>query len=212
MTTYKQIAEELAEALTTCQSRHNSQDYYQSYDEEKVSIALTRYNEFVLNNSENIEVKAVCASNIESKEPDCTEIERVAEAIVTHVYEIIQAMAHKGDKAGFDAMERIVIETAKAAIAAMKPKWLPIESAPKDGTNILVYTEIATQPVVHIAWYRSEAEYEESGKFCFSDFCLEEWEGWWSYTRSSVSQRKLDDFPPTHWMPLPQPPQTKEGN
>lgn len=37
----------------------------------------------------------------------------------------------------------------------------------------------------------------------------EEWVGWWSYTRGSVTQEKLDDWQtPTHWAPWNGP---KEG-
>jgi hypothetical protein len=87
-------------------------------------------------------------------------------------------------------------------------EWRPIESAPKDGTDVLVYKDVATVPVVHIAWYRSEEEWNESGQHC--GFCdsLEEWLGWWSYTRNSVTQERLEGYAePTHWMPLPAPPE-----
>lgn len=86
--------------------------------------------------------------------------------------------------------------------------WMPIESARRDGTEVLVWMDVATVPVVHIAFYRGKKEWEESGQYC--GFCetLEEWEGWWSYTRGSVTQEKLEGFKaPTHWRPYnpPQP-------
>lgn len=90
-------------------------------------------------------------------------------------------------------------------------KWQPIETAPKDHSDILVYTEIATVPVVHIAFYRSAEEWEKSGQYCGWK-TLEEWEGWWSYTRGSVSQEKLEGYAvPTHWMPLPTAPRPDDG-
>jgi hypothetical protein len=86
-------------------------------------------------------------------------------------------------------------------------KWQPIETAPRDGTDVLVYKDVATVPVVHIAWYRSEEEWRDHGGCLFGD-TLEEYVGWWSYTRNSVTQEKLEGYAePTHWMPLPEPPE-----
>lgn len=81
--------------------------------------------------------------------------------------------------------------------------WQSIETAPKDGTHILVYLNVASVPVVHIAWFRSHEEWEASGQF-LGDDTVEEWLGWWSYTRGSVTQEKLDGYrEPRFWMPLP---------
>ncbi len=83
--------------------------------------------------------------------------------------------------------------------------WQPIDTAPKDGTDVLVYHDSATVPIVHIAFYRSEDEWKRSGEFCGGWDSLEDWEGWWSYTLHSVTQEKLVGHrAPTHWMPLPE--------
>ena len=85
-------------------------------------------------------------------------------------------------------------------------EWQPIETAPKDGTEVLIYVDVATVPVVHIAWYRSREEWEAFGLYCAFCDTLEVWEGWWSYPLDSVSQVKLDrDKLPTHWMPFTPP-------
>lgn len=84
--------------------------------------------------------------------------------------------------------------------------WQPIETAPKDGTEILLLLDCATVPVVHIGWWNSREEWERVGQICGGCDSLEEWEGWWAYTRNSVTQEKLDGFrSPTHWMPFEPP-------
>jgi len=72
------------------------------------------------------------------------------------------------------------------------PAWLPIESAPKDGTDILVmYMHIDTQ-IVHNAFWLGDEDYDTDPS------------GWWTYEHSEVSRLLLDDWmTPTHWMPLP---------
>jgi hypothetical protein len=57
--------------------------------------------------------------------------------------------------------------------------WQPIETAPKDGTEVLVYVPRRLGPL-----YAGAAN--TTGK------------QWWS--------RNLGDIQPSHWMPLPPPP------
>jgi hypothetical protein len=76
--------------------------------------------------------------------------------------------------------------------------WQPIETAPKDGRDIIVmYIHIET-PIVHAAfWLEDEDATEETG--------------WWTYDWSEVSRTKMDEhYTPTHWMPLPEPPNGDE--
>lgn len=67
-------------------------------------------------------------------------------------------------------------------------QWRPIETAPKDGTEVLVFLEVAGTEIVHIASW------------------LEDSDGvgdWWSYTRNSVSLDRLGAWrAPTHWLPF----------
>lgn len=71
--------------------------------------------------------------------------------------------------------------------------WQPIETAPKNGTDILVmYMHIDTQ-IVHNGFWMGEDDTDEEDDI-----------GWWSYEHSEVSRIKLDDWmEPTHWLPLP---------
>lgn len=88
----------------------------------------------------------------------------------------------------------------------MNDEWQPIKTAPRDGTEILVWFDFATVPIVHIAWYRSAEEWERSGQYCGGWEALEMWEGWWSYTEHSVTQSKLEGFKhPTYWMKYTRP-------
>lgn len=64
-------------------------------------------------------------------------------------------------------------------------KWQPIETAPRDGTDIFIWSHIINKPIsVH---WRSD----DGGDWFISD-CL-------PYC--------IDPYP-THWMPIPPPPQT----
>lgn len=80
--------------------------------------------------------------------------------------------------------------------------WQDIATAPKDGTEVLVLLDVADTEIVHIAWFRGHEEWEQSGKYCGSFDSEDEWTGWWSYTRTSVTQEKLDGFrQPKYWTP-----------
>ena len=71
--------------------------------------------------------------------------------------------------------------------------WESIETAPKDGADILLmYVHIDTQ-VVHNGFWLGASDTDDE-----SDI------GWWSYEHSEVSRIKLDDWmTPTYWLPLP---------
>lgn len=66
-------------------------------------------------------------------------------------------------------------------------EWQPIETAPKDGTSILVFPDIKVTN-----WGYTRDKQNEFG-----------WIGCYSYTTD-----EYDTLDPTHWMPLPAPPTT----
>lgn len=87
--------------------------------------------------------------------------------------------------------------------------WQPIETAPRDGTEVLVYFDCATVPIVHIAWCNDAKDWADFSSYSDAFDSLEEYEGWWSYVSGSVSFEKLSGYrEPTHWMPLPALPET----
>lgn len=90
-----------------------------------------------------------------------------------------------------------VVEALRQALAQSEwvglTEWMPIETAPKNGTEVLVmYVHIDTQVVHNGFWLGANDTDDESDI------------GWWSYEHSEVSRIKLDDWmTPTHWLPLP---------
>jgi hypothetical protein len=78
---------------------------------------------------------------------------------------------------------------AELVLAAGLPQWLPIESAPKDGTRVLVYRDFpGLEKVIEIdKWWPA----------------IGRWQKWpWNHP----------DEQPTHWLPLtlPLPPEGEE--
>jgi hypothetical protein len=68
-------------------------------------------------------------------------------------------------------------------------KWRAIETAPKDGTAVLLYSPDSTEPQIFIGHF---IEFEgEAGRW--QDYWRED--GCWPIHAE-----------PTHWMPLPKPP------
>jgi hypothetical protein len=78
-------------------------------------------------------------------------------------------------------------------------EWQPIETAPKDGTNILIAT---TGNLIRAGIYRSEVP----------SVCEAHWQnGWYEEKVSGWQLANCDEeygclTEATHWMPLPEPP------
>ena len=81
-------------------------------------------------------------------------------------------------------------------------EWFGIETAPRDGTEILLYKDIATIGIVRNGRWVKQTDWSDQDNE-FPD-------GWWCYT-NCISQEMLEGiYLPTHWTPLPQPPKVKE--
>lgn len=77
----------------------------------------------------------------------------------------------------------------------MTDEWRPIETAPRDGTHILMYSADAMLPRMFLAfWSLYPSEYMQANGI----------DGEWSYTWEAQEV----EVEPTHWMPLPEPPKT----
>jgi hypothetical protein len=84
---------------------------------------------------------------------------------------------------------------------ASEPAWRPIETAPKDGTPILLFGD---DRVTSGHWSAPSA----IPRLIYQDgFAPEpEWDEWEPYW-ASWDGGFTDDYPPTHWMPLPAAPE-----
>jgi len=71
--------------------------------------------------------------------------------------------------------------------ANQRSEWLPIETAPKDGTEVLVFSPDVYYPVEIVTWQKNPY----NGDAWASARCVD---------GLTISGR------PTHWMPLPPPP------
>ena len=81
------------------------------------------------------------------------------------------------------------LDEARAALTAAKAGgWLPIETAPKDGTAVLV----------------------SEGRFCSCVEWNEEFD-WWAVDDNKLGPFRLRGAAPTHWQPLPNPPKEQSA-
>lgn len=79
--------------------------------------------------------------------------------------------------------------------------WRPIETAPKDGTKVLAIMPGHFQSVV---WYDDQFSYDYNEETGESDYRG----AWTDGTVASFAYEEIKELHPTHWMPLPPPPQS----
>ncbi len=93
--------------------------------------------------------------------------------------------------------------------------WMPIETAPKDGTHILLHApacEHEGAPVQARTTYGHWRAPSDTPSIKYQDgFAPEpEWEDFEPFW-ASWDGGFTEEHPPTHWMPLPPPPTSAEG-
>jgi hypothetical protein len=85
-------------------------------------------------------------------------------------------------------------------------EWQPIETAPKDGTEILAWRDDAGVMLVRYTSmdaFLTETELSRHGYRADDEAVAEED---WFYSDFVHGGRLAGDETPTHWMPLPEPP------
>jgi len=107
-------------------------------------------------------------------------------------------------------------------------EWQPIENAPKDGTQVLVYYDHNSDPYVdptdpkkltdYAAWAEF-GDFMDGEGYCIAVWLPQHWESvdeygggywlpaWWFAVENSDFDRAVS---PTHWMPLPPAPEATQ--
>lgn len=79
-------------------------------------------------------------------------------------------------------------------------EWKGIDSAPKDGTEIILMKAGRVSSGSWVEWSETESHYDSTGNY-IGRTTVEEGASWCSYDGGFC-----EDDEPTHWMPLPEPP------
>lgn len=74
-------------------------------------------------------------------------------------------------------------------------EWKPIETAPKDGTEIIILINSVTVPIVRSAWWND-------GVGCDFEPDIES-RGWWSYRHSVTQEMLCGHNAPVAWIDMP---------
>ena len=83
-------------------------------------------------------------------------------------------------------------------------EWISIDSAPKDGTEIILMKGSRVTCGSWQVFVETESHYDSSGNYIGSDE-IDCGASWCSYDGGFC-----EDDEPTHWMPLPEPPECKQ--
>lgn len=79
--------------------------------------------------------------------------------------------------------------------------WRDIDTAPKDGTWVLLYDPMANSLIYTGTW---DAKFDSNWNYESDN--LEYKGAWTSYQAQSFGHEEYATLQPTHWMPLPDPP------
>lgn len=117
---------------------------------------------------------------------------------------IVEDFAGMKRKSQDDWFKALTLEEKEAAFMDLyrtKNEWQPIESAPKDGTYVLLYYPAWKREVwIGHYWITETLNYGKStGRR----------EAWYANGMASLFSTSKTEPQPTHWLPLPLPPEKK---
>lgn len=74
-------------------------------------------------------------------------------------------------------------------------KWMSIETAPKDGRDIIISDKTGHVRTTH--WCKCDI---------YKDYHYHIVEAWFDYDDDGIIRALIEEEEPTHWMPMPKPP------
>lgn len=124
----------------------------------------------------------------EQKDRFVSEICEYGTGFVVPLYSVVEAI----EQAVLQSPEvQARMEAYADARVREAQQWQPIETAPKDGTVVMVCNEDGTWIAKYVPIYPSGCRAENP---------------WFSLMLNHDHLRKVRSYRPTHWMPLPAPP------
>jgi hypothetical protein len=90
----------------------------------------------------------------------------------------------------------------RSELEPVPDQWQPIETAPKDGTNIDIW--IGRERRTDVRWRMSQ---DSPNRVWWCELAFDDWKDRWIW--SNLAQEF--SVSPTHWMPMPSPPTEELG-
>ena len=101
------------------------------------------------------------------------------------------------------ADEREFKKYIRADLVPQCPEWQPIETAPRDGSKILIFCNEEIYAAYWDSEFKSEWDDEKDDSFYVG--------AWTDNAILSFAYEETNSYEPTHWMPLPAAPKPPAG-
>ncbi|MDQ4680220.1 DUF551 domain-containing protein, partial [Stenotrophomonas maltophilia group sp. RNC7] len=118
-------------------------------------------------------------------------------------------LQQRGDRIVIDSETSFIIPDHPDAGKVEGDGWLPIESAPKDGTPVLIAWQAVTSVRGEKQWFQTVAHYDDSFEIAGYDEETGDAHKRGAWTDGAVASwayEEIREISPTHWRPLPSAP------